>query len=545
MASVRTESTNPTRMFLVAAVLCLAWIYSYRISTDPLVWEEPRRCLVAMEMIERGDYVVPRLLGEIYRNKPPLHNWLLVLLSGNRLDRVQALPLRLTSLLAVAGTAILLWSLCRAPGWPEPGWAPAVVFLSIGIVMQYGRTGEVDGLFAFWVAASLWSFETGRRKKSPWRQWFLSQALLGPGILTKWISPLFFYPPVLWLSVRHRRDFPFPLKAFLAGLASEACLVAAWLVPYSSAASLASLCRNLWSGEALSRTPFASRLGAFLEHLLVFPFEVLGSLLPWSAATLLWLAPGIRSYCVGRIRENAALKLCLGISLWGFVLFWFMPGAKGRYLIPVYPFVSALVALTLEGASFAGPSSRSIQKILDGRACRFLRRSFVETRTGWGIAALAWSATLGVVRAMNPNLPVAQPLAAGLFVLAASGWWVRKTPSVRILQVLLVCSLLYGTVYAGLVAVHRSQKQQRSFEPVAQILAEIREDLPVVCGKGLSRGGIHFLAVRLRRVPQQSPPAQGAYYLIGSICEPPGTEGSLIVQAPPLALWRVDRGNGA
>lgn len=544
MASARTEGTNLTRMFLLPTVLCLAWIYGYRISTDPLVWEEPRRCLVAMEMIERGDYVVPRLLGKIYRNKPPLQNWLLVLLSGNRVDRVQAFPLRLTSLLALAGTAILLRSLCRAPGWPEPGWAPAVMFVSIGIVMQYGRTGEVDGLFAFWVAASLWSFETGRRKRSPWRQWFLSQTLLGPGILTKGISPLFFYPPVLWLAVRNRRDFPFSLKAFLAGLASEVSIVAAWLVPYSSAASLASLGRNLWSGEALSRTPFASSLGAFLEHLFVFPFEVLGSLLPWSAAALLWLAPGIRSYCFGRIRENAALRLCLGILLWGFVLFWLMPGAKGRYLIPVYPFVSALVALTLEGASLAGPSSRSIQKILDGRTCRFLRRSFVETRTGWGIAALAWSATLGVVRAMSPHLPVVQPLVAGLFILTAGSWWVRKIPSIRILQVLLVCSLLYGTAYAGLVAAHRAQKQQRSLEPVRQILAEIREDLPVVCGRGINRGGIHLLAVRLGRVPQQSPPAQGDYYLIGSISEPPDTEGSLVVQAPPLALWRVDRGKG-
>jgi 4-amino-4-deoxy-L-arabinose transferase-like glycosyltransferase len=542
MASARFEGQSPTRTFLLAAVLCFVWIYGYRISTNPLVWEEPRRCLVAMEMIERGDYVVPRLLGEVYRNKPPLQNWLLVLFSGNRVERVGAVPLRLISLLAIAGTAILLRSFCRTPGCPEPGWAPALVFVSIGIVMQYGRTGEVDGLFAFWVAASLWSFETGRRKRSLWRQWFLSQALLAPGILTKGISPLFFYPPVLWLAVRSRRDFPFSLKAFLAGLAAEVCLVAAWLVPYSSAASLTSLGRNLWSGEVMSRTPFASTLGALLEHLLAFPFEVLGSLLPWSGAALLWLAPGIRSYCFGRIRENAALRLCLAMSFWGFVLFWFMPGAKGRYLIPVYPFLSVLIALTLESASI---ESTSVILKLPAYASRFLNKLFVEGWTGWASLGLFWAGALGLVRATNPNLLVAQPLAAGLFVVAAGGWWVRKTSSLRILQALLLCSLLYGTAYAGLVAVHRAQKQERSLEPVAQILRGIQEDLPVVCGRGINRGGVHLLAVRLGRVPRQSPPDQGAYYLIGSISEPAGAEGSLVAEVPPLALWRVARQNGS
>ncbi len=536
-ASASTESTNATRLFLLAAAVSLVWIYGYRIAANALVWEEPRRCLVAMEMIQRGDYVVPRLLGEIYRNKPPLQNWLLVLLSGNRVDRVTALPLRLTSLLALAGIAILLRSLCRTPGCPGPPWAPVVVFLSTGIVMQYGRTGEVDALFALWVAAALWAFETGRREKSPWRQWFLSQALLGLGILTKGISPLFFYPPVLWLAVRDRRDFPFSPIPFLAGLAAEVCLAAAWLIPYGSAASVPSLVENIWSGEALPRTPFGSNATALLRHLLVFPFECLGSLLPWSAAFLLWLSPGIRSSCLRRIRSTVTLRVCFAVSLWGLLLFWFMPGAKGRYLIPVYPFLSVLAVLTLESAS----STEAPGPVVATRAFRFLEKFFVEGSSGWAVVALLWSAALGVVRAAEPNLPVAQPLAAGLFLVAAGAWWVRRTSSLRILQALLLCSLLYGTAYAGFVAVHRGLKQQRSLDPVERIIPAIAGDLPVVCAKGIDRGGIHLVAVRLGRVPQKSPPTDGPYYLIGSISEPPGTEVTPLVQAPPLALWRVEK----
>lgn len=535
-----TAEMKSTRLFLLAVAVSLVWIYGYRISSNALVWEEPRRCLVAMEMIERGDYVVPRLLGEVYRNKPPLQNWLLVLLSGNRVDRITALPLRLVSLLALAGIAILLLSSCRAPGCPEPRWAPVLVFLSTGIVMQYGRTGEVDALFAFWVAAALWAFDAGRRARSPGKQWLLSQALLGFGILTKGISPLFFYPPVLWLAVRNRRDFSFSLKPFLAGLIAEVSILAAWLVPYGFAASLASLAENVWSGEALSRSPFASSLAALFKHLLTFPFEVLGSLLPWSAAALLWLPPRIRSDCLDRIRSCPSLQLCLAVSLWGFFLFWLMPGAKGRYLIPVYPFLSVLVVLTVERVS----SAETPLQALTGRPFRFLGHLFVEGWSGWAVVALLCSAALGAVRAMEPELPVAQPLAAALFVTAAGAWWVRRTFTLRILQTFLLCSLFYGIAYAGLVSVHRAQRQERSIEPVGRILPAVIEDLPVVVGKGVNRGGAHLLAMRLGRVPQQSPPARGPYYLISSISDPPGVEAIPLVQAPPLALWRVEKEAG-
>ena len=45
---------------------------------------------------ESGDYVVPQLLGEPYLNKPPLQNWLIVLLAGNAVHRIGAVVIRST-----------------------------------------------------------------------------------------------------------------------------------------------------------------------------------------------------------------------------------------------------------------------------------------------------------------------------------------------------------------------------------------------------------------------------------------------------------------
>ena len=68
---------SPRWLALVLA-LAFVWVYGYGIASYPLKWEEPRRCLVAQEMIESGDYVAPRLLGRPYYNKPPMQAWLIV-----------------------------------------------------------------------------------------------------------------------------------------------------------------------------------------------------------------------------------------------------------------------------------------------------------------------------------------------------------------------------------------------------------------------------------------------------------------------------------
>jgi 4-amino-4-deoxy-L-arabinose transferase-like glycosyltransferase len=154
-------------------------------------------------MIHRADYVVPRLLGEPYLNKPPMQSWLIVLLAGGEARRVGPLSVRLPTVLAVAGIAVLLFRLGISSAC-GPRALPALVFLTFGMLPQYGRPGEMDLVFTLWVAAALAAFEVGRRRGAPAWQWVVSQALVGAGILTKGFASLFFHPPVLVATWRRR-----------------------------------------------------------------------------------------------------------------------------------------------------------------------------------------------------------------------------------------------------------------------------------------------------------------------------------------------------
>ena len=59
------------KLWRAIAFLCLIWamIYLTLLGSQELRGEEARRILPAQEMLDTGDWVVPRIAGEVYSNK--------------------------------------------------------------------------------------------------------------------------------------------------------------------------------------------------------------------------------------------------------------------------------------------------------------------------------------------------------------------------------------------------------------------------------------------------------------------------------------------
>ena len=78
--------------------------------------DESIRSLVAMEMLLSGNFVVPTLNGEVYLNKPPLFNWILLVwfkVFGN----FEELTARFQTVLALLGyAATVVWSFKKPLG---------------------------------------------------------------------------------------------------------------------------------------------------------------------------------------------------------------------------------------------------------------------------------------------------------------------------------------------------------------------------------------------------------------------------------------------
>ena len=80
---------------LLSIVICLPYL-----DTLQLWHEEPRRALIAEDMKQSGNYIVPRYMEEIYVAKPPLYNWLVIAVSLP-FGEISELSIRLTSFICL------------------------------------------------------------------------------------------------------------------------------------------------------------------------------------------------------------------------------------------------------------------------------------------------------------------------------------------------------------------------------------------------------------------------------------------------------------
>ena len=103
--------------------------------------EESRWATVAQEMIQSGDWVVPRQQGEPFLSRPPLGNWLIALATLMR-GECDAWSIRLPTLFAVLATTLLIYAVGRSFLGRLGAFAAALAFATMGEVLQMGRVAE-------------------------------------------------------------------------------------------------------------------------------------------------------------------------------------------------------------------------------------------------------------------------------------------------------------------------------------------------------------------------------------------------------------------
>jgi 4-amino-4-deoxy-L-arabinose transferase-like glycosyltransferase len=123
------------------------------------------------------------------------------------------------------------------------------------------------------------------------------------------------------------------------GMLTFATLVGAWLVPFAVANWNA--VDDIWAGLAQDRFTTHN----LLKHLLNYPLETFGCLLPWSPLLLALLNPRIRRTLWATHPAMKFLVVALAVT---YPSVWLAAGARGRYYMPLYPCVAVLAGLIVE-----------------------------------------------------------------------------------------------------------------------------------------------------------------------------------------------------
>lgn len=332
---------------LLLILLIASMVHGARLTELTLRGEETRRALVAREMLESGDWIVPTQQGELFLSRPPMGSWLmaLVALAHGSLD---TFAIRLPSVLATIVMTLVIYAYSRHFMGRLGALGASLAFCTMFEVMHLGRLGESDAVFTFFVACSLLLWHLAYVKRvSPWRMWAIGYTIAAAATLTKGPQGIIFFGAATWLFLIVRGEGKLLLsKANVFGFVLFGVLYGAWQIP----------CLYMVGDQAASY--FTTELGyrfedrslsTFLEHLALFPLNVLGSLLPWSLLLLAYLLPSVRRSSQAGTDRNSSLVAFLVISIAvTFPMVWLPPGGRTRYFMPLYPLFAVLIGIVIE-----------------------------------------------------------------------------------------------------------------------------------------------------------------------------------------------------
>ena len=305
----------------------------FYIERMPLIHEEPRRAIIAQEMLITHHFVVPKIYHKPYVKKPPLQNWAIALF-GYKNRFVSNTDARLPSIfsLIILGMAIFLL-LKKNP--KRAFWSSAIAMTSYVMINSYANKAEPDMMVTMFTFLAYLFYIIGEENIV---YIGLSSVFMGLGILTKGVSPVFFYPGIIlyifFYKDRKLKHFGYLLLHLLLSL----ILPAIWLFAYYSGGNIDSIIHG-FSSEAAARA--SGGFIRFIKHLFVFPIRVISACFPWSV--IIFFIYKRKVYEKDNIYNSSLM-----IFLFSFVLMEILPGGRGRYFMPAIPFLSIVAANHLD-----------------------------------------------------------------------------------------------------------------------------------------------------------------------------------------------------
>ncbi len=357
-------TTNKFYLLLLIVFFLVAYILPLG-SRSLTIPDETRYAEIPREMIASGDWVVPRLNGVRYFEKPVLGYWLhagsIMLLGENNF------AVRFPSAAGVGLAAWLIYLMTRRNKRSEDKAQASLfttlavlVFLSCGEVFALGNTAMLDTLFALFLTSSITAFyfaseeQAGSKKEKIFL--LLAGAACGAAFLTKGflafaIVGLSLAPYLIW----QRRYSDLLRMCWLPGL-SAIVVAVPWCVMIHIREP------DYWNfffwNEHIRR--FMSSDAQHKESFWYFFLTAPAMFLPWTFL-LPAAVPGIKAQLSEDDARGRMLRFC---ACWLVLPFVFLSLSRGKlltYILPCFPPFAILMAAGLTHILNKNPRDKLFQ----------------------------------------------------------------------------------------------------------------------------------------------------------------------------------------
>ena len=399
-----------TKVVIVCGVLAVSAIMSgWMLPSRALEGHECFVTVVAREMLESGDWIVPTYNGEPRLQKTPLNYWLVAISSvifGGTDEFSGRLP---SVLLAVLSTGAILFFVSEWSGFRAAVLAALIWSTSFGFV-RYGRSARPEMSLACFAAIAMMSFYSGATAANRRKQIICMGVFwvsLGLAMLAKGPAPLPLVGVPLFLYIVLGRRWKLMGKVLpIVGTIIFLAIVLPWpilVVNRLAEAAGETYTFAFWKSESVSRFMGTHDSGGKpVYYYLPYMFEFM---LPWAAFVVMAMAAPF--YKVWGAKRRVMLYVWLWFA--GDIAIMSASGGKRmHYVFPAMPAMAILAGIILEDVIFTRCAYTA----------RFAR-NLLLVHAGAGIAAAVGLAGYALSRPITLQPGVVAVLSLGGIVLTA------------------------------------------------------------------------------------------------------------------------------
>ncbi len=319
---------------------------------DPWPADEPRFALVARQMVESGNWLIPHRGSELYADKPPLFmasQALAYELTGN-----WRIAFLLPSLLFAMGTLLLVYDLGRRLWNHRVGLYAAGALLATFQFVYQAKRAQIDPAETFFITLANYGLLRHLLLGADWRWYWAGCFASGLGVITKGVGIIagLMFGPYLFARLRgwrHLGEIRGGTWRWLFGAVCFLAAVALWLVPMLVRVYTIDTPRYLAYAHDILFHQTGGRYAASWDHAQPVWFYLGVMLTSWMPLALTYPAtfPAWRKQLAAR---DARFLLPLGWVALVLVFFSIPGGKRDVYIMPALPMMALASAPFLQEA---------------------------------------------------------------------------------------------------------------------------------------------------------------------------------------------------
>lgn len=387
--NLRLHLTPKNGFWILAAIVTLTFI--------PYLGEalfstkgEPREAIVAVSMLESGNWILPVSNGDIIPYKPPMLAWCIALLSLG-VGHVTEFTSRLPSALALIIMTLWGFRFYARRASAMQSLLAAVISFTAFEVFRAGYACRVDMLLTMFMVGALYSLYTYWErglKGIPW----LAVLMMSGACLTK--GPVGVFLPCLCAGVfmlfQRVKWTEAVWKLVVLGLMSLVIPAVWYVMAYMQGGQkFLDLALEENVGRMTGSMSYESHENPFWYNFITvisgyapYTLLLLLALIPWSRVNAL-VPPRIKSWWTEFRSMKPAYQFALLCTLIIFVFYCIPKSKRSVYLLPIYPFLAFFIADFVMYLAHIRHRSIKIYAAIISASAIVAYATFVVIQCGW------------------------------------------------------------------------------------------------------------------------------------------------------------------